>query len=160
MPRSSSGRPSTRRATGSGLASEISFGLAALLKVFPALLGVWLLRKRAFRAVGAAVATGGGCLLLGVALFGVGSHQTWFFDTVLLRLNREVFAGGLSPTHPFFTVRRPLSVLFPSLDPTLFTLGAFCLLAPIVAYCYTDLETPLLYGCLLMLVGCVRRVGR
>lgn len=121
--------------------SGVAFGLAALVKVFPAGVGLWLLRRRAWRAVAAAVGTGGGLLLVGVPLFGLDAHRTWLHDAVLPRLHREAFAGGLAPAAPYFTLRRPLSVLLPGLDPTLFPVLAAALLAPVVAYCYRDLDT-------------------
>lgn len=117
-----------------------AFGLVALVKVFPALLGLWLLRVRATRAVAAAVAVGGGLFALGVPLFGVGTTRAYVREAILPRLSAERFAGGLDPNAYVVTVRRPLSVLFPDLDPALLTLGALLVLAPPVAYLYRNVE--------------------
>ena len=118
----------------------VAFGLVAFVKVFPALLGVWLLRVRATRAVAAAVATGGGLFALGVPLFGVDTTRAYVREAILPRLSAERFAGGLDPNAYVVTVRRPLSVLFPDLDPALLTLGALLVLGPPVAYLYLDVD--------------------
>lgn len=125
---------------GDEVRSGAAFGLAALVKVFPAGVGLWLLRRRSWRGVGAAVATGGGLLALGVPLFGLDAHRTWVFDAVLPRLHHDAFAGGLAPEATYVTLRRPLSVL--GVDPALLPVVTAALLAPVVAYCYRDLRTP------------------
>lgn len=114
---------------------------AALLKVFPAAVGVLLLRLRAWRAVAGALATGLGGLALGAVLFGTGRTRQFFVDVLFPRTDGEAFAGGLDPTTAYVTVRRPISVLTPEVDPTLYTVFALAVLAPPVAYVYTDLET-------------------
>ncbi len=115
---------------------------AALLKVFPAAIGVWLLRLRAWRAVAGALATGLGGLALGAALFGLEPTRAFFLEVLLGRTEADAFAGGLEPTATYVTVRRPLSVVLPGLDPAWLWLLAAVVLAPVLAYVYTDLETP------------------
>lgn len=119
-----------------------ALGLVALVKVFPAALGAWLVRRRAWRAVAAATATGGGLLAAGVPLFGVATHRDYVTEALLPRMRSDVFAGGLDPNAPYVTVRRPLSVLFPALDPALLSLAAGVVLAPVVLYLYTGVEGP------------------
>jgi len=115
-----------------------AFALAALPKVFPAAVGVWLLRRRAYRAVGSALATGFGLLGVGLVVFGPDVSRRWVTEELLARMQPEQFAGGLSPSAHVVTIRRPLSVLFPTVDPSLYSLGALVLLAPILGYLLLD----------------------
>ncbi|WP_254766181.1 glycosyltransferase 87 family protein [Salinilacihabitans rarus] len=115
---------------------------AALLKVFPAAIGVWLLRLRAGRAVAGALATGLGGLGLGALVFGREATRTYVFDALLPRTDSEAFVGGLDPGATYVTVRRPLSVLLPSIDPGPLSVLAAVVLLPALAYVYTDVETP------------------
>lgn len=119
-----------------------ALALAALPKVFPAAVGLWLVRQRSFRAVLTALATGIGSLALGVAVFGPRSSRRWITEELLPRLQSDLFAGGLPPSSNLVTVRRPLSVLFPTVDPSLYGIAALCLLAPVAGYLLTDLDRP------------------
>ena len=94
----------------------VAFGLAAFVKVFPALVGVWLLRRRAWQAVGAAVVTGVTGIGLGLLAFGPETTLAYVTEAVLPRASDDAFAGGLDPGAAYVTVRRPLSVLFPGLE--------------------------------------------
>lgn len=114
----------------------IAFALPAVVKLFPAAVGVWLLHRRAWRAIAAATATGVGLLSLGVATFGVETNLTYFRVAVVPRLSSEAFAGGLPAGATLLTLRRPISVLLPGLDASLYGPLAFLLLAPVVWYCY------------------------
>jgi len=120
--------------------SGVAFALVAFIKVFPALFGVWFLRRRAWRAVGAAVGTGVGLLALGVPVFGVGTTRTYFREALFPRNRAEMFQGGLDPNSAYITLRRPLSVAFPGMDPTLLVVLPLLLLAPVVLYLCTDLD--------------------
>ncbi|SDR43519.1 Protein of unknown function [Natronobacterium texcoconense] len=119
----------------------IALAGAALLKVFPAAIGLWLLRLRAWWTVAAAVATGVGGLTLGALVFGLERTRTFFLEALLPRSDGDAFAGGLDPAEPYVTIRRPLSVLF-DLEPTLLSiLAAVVLLVPL-AYVYTGIDSP------------------
>jgi hypothetical protein len=118
-----------------------AFALPAVVKLFPAAVGVWLLYRRAWRAVAAATATGVGLFALGVAGFGAEAHLTYLRVAVAPRLSSEQFAGGIPPEATLVTLRRPISVLLPRLDPGLYGPLAFLLLAPVVAYCYRRAST-------------------
>lgn len=120
----------------------IALAGAALLKVFPAAIGVWLLRLRAWRAVAGALVTGLGGLALGAAVFGTGATRTFFLEALLPRDDADAFVGGLDPTASYVTVRRPLSALFPGLEPVATTALAAALLLVPLAYVYTRMETP------------------
>ncbi|NHN61285.1 MULTISPECIES: glycosyltransferase family 87 protein [Halorussus] len=132
----------TRGWLGDEAKAGVAFALPAVVKLFPAAVGLWLLRRRAWRAVAAATATGVGAFALGVAAFGVDAHLTYLDVAVRPRLSSEEFAGGLDPAAAMVTLRRPLSVLLPDLDPSLYGPLAFLLLAPVVAYCYRRIDGP------------------
>lgn len=117
----------------------VAFGLAALPKAFPAMVGVWLLRQRAVTAVAAALATGGGLLLAGLPVFGLEAHRRYVFDALLPRRATDAFAGGLDPAAPYVTIRRPLSVLLPVEGAALAAVAALVLL-PMLALLYRDVE--------------------
>lgn len=119
-----------------GTAAGVAFALPAVVKLFPAAVGVWLLHRRAWRAIAAATVTGVGLFAFGVAAFGVETNLTYFRVAVVPRLSSEAFAGGLPAGATLLTLRRPLSVLLPGLDASLYGPVAFLLLAPVVWYCY------------------------
>ncbi len=110
-------------------AGGVAFALAAIVKLFPAAAGAWLLALRSRRGVVAAVGTGVGALLGGLAL---GPEHTVTFLTETLADERQTaaFAGGLPPESGFVTLRRPLSAALPGLDSGLFGPLAALLVAP------------------------------
>lgn len=122
--------------------SGVAFALAALVKLFPALAGVWLLRRRAWRAVAAATATGLAGLLVGVLAFGVDAHRAYVREALVPRQEHATFAGGLDPGATYVTLRRPISVLLPNVDPALYGPLAVAVLAPVVGYLYLDVDDP------------------
>jgi hypothetical protein len=122
------------------LVSGVALALVAFIKVFPALFGVWFLRRKSWRAVGAAVSTGVGLLALGIPVFGLNATRTYFDEALFPRNRAETFAGGLDPNAAYLTLRRPLSVAFPDADPTLLVVVPFLLLAPVVGYLYTGVD--------------------
>ena len=134
--------PGTRSTARLETLAGVALAGAALLKVFPAAIGVWLLGLRAWRALAGAVVTGVTGLAVGALLFGVDRTWAFFLDALLGRTDDAVFAGGLDPLASYVTVRRPLSFLVPGLEPTLLWLFAAVVLAPPLFYVYTDLETP------------------
>ena len=124
------------------------FALAALFKLFPALLGLWLLRRKQYRAVGVAIVTGLGGILLGAILFGLGT--TWYYFTAVLpdRTDTSTFVGGYPVDGTYYiTVQQPLSHLVSSVWPTApyeVILGVsilFCL--GVLALFYVDVHTEL-----------------
>jgi len=102
------------------------FALVALIKVFPALLGLYLLRIRAWWATASAIAVGVGGLLAGELLFaigpfgwdtgdralGFGMTERWLTEAVFPRSDTDLFVGGIAPDSTFYvTIQRPLSHL-------------------------------------------------
>jgi alpha-1,2-mannosyltransferase len=117
-----------------------AFGLAALVKLFPAAVGLWLLRRGAWRAIATATGVGIGGLLAGLVVFGAGPTVTYLETVVLERASPAAFAGGLDPGAAYLTLRRPISVLLPWLDPRLYGFVALLVLAPAVAVLYRTIE--------------------
>jgi len=96
--------PTARRATLAGAA----LGVAATVKLFPALLGGYLLLRRSWRAVAGAVAAGVGVVAVGVAAFGVESHRRYLTAAVAPRLEQGV-GDVVAPGATYVTLQRPLS---------------------------------------------------
>lgn len=125
-----------------------SFALTALFKLFPALIGLWLLRTRRWRATAAAILTGLGGLLLGVLLYGLEPTRYYFTEVVTGRSEAELFVGGYPVGSTFYvTIQRPVShvvaAVWPS-APYLVIVGVSVLVcAGVLAYFYRDLETEL-----------------
>lgn len=116
-------------------------GVAALVKVFPAAVGLWFLRRRAYRAVAAAVAVGGGLLLAGGALFGPDVLATYATEALLPRLDGSEVSGTPGPNAAYITLRQPFTAL--GVEGPARSLGPLVVLAPVVAYLYTGVETAL-----------------
>jgi hypothetical protein len=104
---------------------------AALVKVFPAVLGLWLVRRRAWRGVGAAVATGVAGLVAGALWFGLDAYRRYL--TVLAGRSRVAdFAAGVSPDFFAMTLYRPLSHALPGVDPAVYgPVAALVLAGPV-----------------------------
>lgn len=105
-----------------------ALGGAALVKVFPVVLGVWLVWRRAWRAVTTAIVTGVSGLVLGAVLFGVDAY-TAYFEVLAGRSRVSEFAGTVSPNFFALTLYRPFSQLLPSVDPLLYGPLAVAVLA-------------------------------
>jgi hypothetical protein len=114
-------------------ASGAAFGLVALVKLFPALVGAWLLRRRAWRAIVAATATGLGLLLAGLAVFGPGPYETYLTTVLTGEASVATFAGGPNPEAPYATLRRQLALVAPSLSGGALLAVSLAIAAPVVA---------------------------
>ena len=117
------------------------WALASLVKGFPALWGLYMLRVRRFRAVGAAIVTGVGATLLGIALHGVDAYLRFFTVAAADRVRIQRFAGGNSPDNEAVTPIRPLSQLFPNVDPTVWTPVIVVVVVALTAAAYYLLST-------------------
>jgi hypothetical protein len=114
-------------------AGGVAFGLVALVKVFPALVGVWLLRRRAWRAVAAATAAGIAGLAAGVLVFGPDATATWVTEVLAGETAVASFPDGPDPTAPYVTVRRQLTYLLPGLPAGWLLPASAVVLAPVFA---------------------------
>ena len=117
-------------------AAGVLFAIPAMFKLWPAFFGVWLAYQRNWRAIGAAVLTGLSALLASVLVFGVRLNQRYFNHILTERRWADRFAGGIDPDKAIVTVRRPISVLLPSVDPTLMALLGFAVTGGILAGVY------------------------
>ncbi len=117
-----------------------TLALAATVKLFPAVLGAYLLRNRAWRAVGAALATGVGLVILGVFVFGPAATETYL--TVVLPAESQTGALAADPlAHGFLTVRRQLAALLPWVPAAWLPVLGLLVVAPVVAVTYRRLDT-------------------
>lgn len=116
----------------------VAFSLAALVKVFPAVLGLWLLRRRAHRAVTIAVAIGVSGLLAGLLVLGPEVTTTYLTDVLTGRY--DGFDGSPDPTQTRDGAQRQIAALF-GLGPPVVTPLAALVLAPVLGYLYLDVET-------------------
>ena len=114
----------------------------AHFKLFPAFLGVWMLYRRAYRAIAAAIVTGLGLLVVGAALFGIDAHVE-FVDFIVNTRSREgAFLGGLNPELQWITLRRPLSQFLALTGNQLIVLST-AMIAPFVYLVYRDAASDL-----------------
>jgi hypothetical protein len=109
-----------------------ALGLVALVKLFPALVGAWLLRRRAWTAIAAATATGLGLLLAGALAFGPATYETYVATVLTGELSVASFPDGTDPTAPYVTVRRQLAVLAPGLTGRALLAASLLVVAPVV----------------------------
>lgn len=117
----------------------VAFALAALVKLFPAAIGLWLLRRRARRGVAAAVATGCGGLLAGLLIFGPDLTIQYVTEVLTGRFRESTFDGSPDPDRSLVTVRRLFAAL--GVGPALLTPLALATLAPFVAALYRRVDT-------------------
>ncbi|WP_256298465.1 glycosyltransferase family 87 protein [Haloarchaeobius salinus] len=118
-----------------------ALALPAFLKLFPAVVGAWLLRRRAWRGVGAAVAVGLGLHLLGALVFGPDLVAAYVEVVLSERTGVGVFAGGLAPTETYLTLHRAGSHLVGGGSLARYGVAAAILL-PALAVCYRDTSMP------------------
>lgn len=110
----------------------------ATVKLFPATVGLYLLRRRRLRAVGAAIGTGVGLAVLGLLAFGPDVSVTYLTSV----LPSEAQSGALAAEpldHGFLTVRRQLAAVLP-VPPAWLAALAVAVIAPLVALAYRRLE--------------------
>jgi hypothetical protein len=104
----------------------------ATVKLFPALVGAWLLRRRAWRAVAAAIATGVGLMLLGLVAFGPELTTVWVTDALAREASVGTFEAGPDPDSNKVTIRRQIALLAPWLPTDLLVPVGVAVLAPVV----------------------------
>lgn len=121
--------------------SGVVLAAVATVKLFPALVGAWLLRVRAWRTIAAAIATGVGLFLLGVLAFGPDLTAAYVTEALARESSIATFEGGPDPGINKMTIRRQIAYLAPWVPgDLLFPVGA-ALLAPVVLASYRTVET-------------------
>ena len=118
----------------------VALGFAALPKVFPAAIGIWLVWRRKWYTSLVAIITGIGALTAGAVLFGLNRTQRYFVEELLPRGTANAVSGGLSPSSLYVTLQRPLSVIFTDASGTALTVLSLIIVAPVVAYAYLQSE--------------------
>ncbi|MGM0606516.1 MAG: glycosyltransferase 87 family protein, partial [Halobacteriota archaeon] len=113
---------------------------AALVKLFPAAIGLWLVRIRAWRALVVSIGTGLGGLLLGAFAFGPDLTATYLTEVLIERFHGQSFDGPADPGRNVGGIRRQLAAVR-AIDPSLHTPLAAVLLAPLVAWLYRRVDT-------------------
>jgi hypothetical protein len=116
----------------------LAFGAAALVKVFPAALGLWLLRRRAARGVVLATAVGVTGLLAGLVALGPDVTGTYLSDVLTGRY--DGFDGAPDPTQTRGGAQRQVAALA-GLGPPYVTPVAALAVTPVLCYLYLDIET-------------------
>lgn len=92
----------------------VAFAAVALVKVFPAILGIWLLRMRARTAVVAAIGTGVAGLAAGAIVFGPELTDTFVSEVLLGRFEGSTFDGQPRAGDSIDGVHRQLAALWPA----------------------------------------------
>lgn len=92
------------------VAAGLAFGVAGLVKAFPALFGLWLVRLRSVRGTLAWMATGAVGLLAGVVIFGWAMTQTYVDEALLPRTEPDLFVGGLHDVVARVSLQQPLGL--------------------------------------------------
>jgi hypothetical protein len=118
-----------------------ALGLAALVKLFPALTGAWLLRCRAWSGVLAAIATGIGGLLVGAIVLGWAPLEVYVTEVIPGQMAVGAFPDGPAPRAPYIGIRRQLSVLAPGLPSNWLLPVAIGILALPVLASYRSMAT-------------------
>ncbi len=128
----------------------VALAIPAVVKAFPALFALWAVRRRRWRAVTAAVGVGLTAGVASLAAFGVDPHLTYVESALFDRL---AVGTPYPPDAPYVTLRRPLSVL--GVEAPLRGALAAALIAPVVVYCNTRVETAVdrLVGLYALLAG-------
>lgn len=126
----------------------VAFGLPALYKVFPALIGVWLLRTRRWRTVAVATVTGSAGLLVGALLFGIETSVHYFTHVLPNRSESHLFVGGYPVDGTYYlTVQQPLSHwlygVWPNAPYPVLVAMAVVVAAVTIAFFYRSIETTL-----------------
>lgn len=116
--------------------SGLAFAFAAVLKLFPALVGLWLLHRRASRSIATATTAGVSTLGASLLLFGVDTHVRYVKFILTERSRVRQFEGTMDPNFMALTLNRPLSMLLPELDPRLYTAIAALLFLPVLWVLY------------------------
>lgn len=123
-----------------------AFAVASVFKLFPALLGLWLVRDRRWTATATALVVGTGAIIAGVVGYGIDPTVEYFTEVVTDRTDSSRFIGGYPADGLYYvTVQRPLShwlwLAWPSAPYALLPIASVLVCAGVLAYFYRRIET-------------------
>ncbi len=118
------------------------FAAAALIKVFPAAIGLWLLRLRKWRAVAIAIGTGLLGMALGLVLLGPELTLEYLTEVLPDRFEGQTFGGTVAPGDPVGGIRRQLAGLF-GLSGIALSVTAAVIVGGVLAVCLRDVSSDL-----------------
>lgn len=117
-----------------------AFAIAAVVKMFPGVAGLWLLRRRAWRGVVAALGVGLGVFALGVLVLGVDLTERYVTDVLLARLEDQSGRRQTDPATSVGGIGRQLHGLF-GVSGAWLTPVAIAIMAPLLAASYRRIDT-------------------
>lgn len=119
----------------------LALALAAVIKLFPVALGVWLVRRRRWRA--ALICAGGtvAATLASIAIFGASVHRDYLTLITAERSRLSAFAEGVDPNFFDVTLVRPLAAFLPEVPPITYAVVAVAVVAPALVVVYRQLDT-------------------
>lgn len=122
------------------VAAGAALAVPAVVKIFPAVLGLWLLRRRAWRGVLAAVAVGLGALAVGAVVVGVDLTEQYLTEVLLGRLEDQSGRRQTDPMTSVGGIGRQLHGLF-GVPGSLLTPVSVAVMAPLLAASYRYVDT-------------------
>lgn len=122
------------------VAAGAAFAVAAVVKLFPGVVGLWLLRRRAWRGVAAGVVVGLAAFALGAVVVGVDLTERYVTDVLLARLEDQSARRQTDPASSVGGIGRQLHGLFEVPAPLLSPLSV-AIMAPVLAACYRRVDT-------------------
>ena len=133
------------------------FAIPAIFKLWPAFFGLWLLHRREWKALSASIVSGVAALAGSVLLFGINTHIQYFHHILGERSWTDNFAGGLAVNKGVVTLRRPISIIFPNIDPNIMSLIGFVISGTLLLAIYYHTATTKKDGLLSLTatLGCV-----
>ncbi len=128
---------------GHGRSAGILFAAAAFVKLFPATVGAWLLRRRSWVAVATALGAGVVGLVSGAAVFGPVLTVRYLTVVVPGELQTQTFVGTPDPGRSFTTARRQVAALVPGLPRAFLSPTTAAVLSLPLTVLYARVETDL-----------------
>ena len=114
----------------------LAVAVAGVFKLVPILVGVWLLYRRAWRAVWAAVGLGALSVASSFLLFGIDPHVRFVRHVLQVRSRLVDFEGASASVEFSVTLAQPMAFLVPDLDPMVYPVVTLLVLAPVLAFVY------------------------
>jgi hypothetical protein len=113
---------------GSAKLAGVCFALPALFKLWPAVLGLWLLKQRAYSAVITSLGVGISGVISSILIFGVDTNLNYFHWLINVRTRSDAYIGGLPPNSQLLSIRRAVSAVIPNSSPTIMALVGIVLI--------------------------------